>query len=329
MLKCDFIHIRIIGFMRQMWFMRLLTVIVIALLSVISSCNDDGGTIENPFSNGKDTIVVLKDTWNYHTIQGLHAGLFKPTCANSGCHDGNFEPDFRTVESSYYSLVQQPVTKKDIAGSYLTRVIPENATGSMLPYRMKTDLNGNSGIMPLSLEPTSKYPIEKDSWVARVNAWINDGAKDWLGRTPTTIDFPPQLLGVQALQNGIPLPRAGKYEVAKASAGSNFELWFSLSDDNTPVGNLTNATINWSTDPAKFDPTKEQSLKKGINKTLSGLFSSNCDYLWYFPYDGAINIKYDVVWFRITVSDAKNKDYTIPNINSMFFLKTYCAVKFY
>ena len=41
------------------------------------------------------------------------------------------------------------------------------------------------------------------------------------------------------------------------------------------------------------------------------------------------NIKDDVVWFRITVSDAKNKDYTIPNINSMFFLKTYCAVKFY
>ena len=289
---------RIIGFMRPLWYVRLLTPILIALLSVISSCNDDGGTIKNPFPNGKDTIVVLKDTWNYNTIQGLHAGLFKPTCANSGCHDGNFEPDFRTVESSYYSLVQQPVIKKDIAGSYLTRVIPENATGSMLPYRMKTDLNGNSGIMPLSLEPASKYPIEKDSWVARVNAWINDGAKDWLGRTPTTIDFPPQLLGVQVLHN-------------------------------TPVGNLTNATINWSTDPAKFDPTKEQSLKKGTNKTLSGLFSSNCDYLWYFPYDGAINIKYDVVWFRITVSDAKNKDYTIPNINSMFFLKTYCAVKFY
>lgn len=198
----------------------------------------------------------------------------------------------------------------------------------MLPYRMKTDLNGNSGIMPLSLEQTSKYPIEKDSWVARVNAWINEGAKDWLGRTPTTIDFPPQLLGVQVLQNGNPLPRAAKYEVAKASAGSDFELWFSLSDDNTAIGNLTNATINWSTDPAKFDPTKEQSLKKGTNKTLSGLFSSNCDYLWYFPYNGSNNIKDDVVWFRITISDAKNKDYTIPNINSMFFLKTYCAVKF-
>lgn len=152
---------RIIGFMRPLWYVRLLTPIVIALLSLISSCNDDGGDIEKPFPNGKDTVIVLKDTWNYNTIQGLHAGLFKPTCANSGCHDGNFEPDFRTVESSYYSLVQQPVIKKDIAGSYLTRVIPENATGSMLPYRMKTDLNGNSGIMPLSLEPTSKYPIEK------------------------------------------------------------------------------------------------------------------------------------------------------------------------
>lgn len=107
---------RIIGFMRPLWYVRLLTPIVIALLSLISSCNDDGGDIEKPFPNGKDTVIVLKDTWNYNTIQGLHAGLFKPTCANSGCHDGNFEPDFRTVESSYYSLVQQPVIKRTSLG---------------------------------------------------------------------------------------------------------------------------------------------------------------------------------------------------------------------
>jgi hypothetical protein len=28
------------------------------------------------------------------SIMGLHANVFRPTCANSGCHDGTFEPDF-------------------------------------------------------------------------------------------------------------------------------------------------------------------------------------------------------------------------------------------
>ena len=30
------------------------------------------------------------------SIAGLHQLIFAPTCANSGCHDGTFEPDFRT-----------------------------------------------------------------------------------------------------------------------------------------------------------------------------------------------------------------------------------------
>lgn len=297
-------------------------------LLVMSSCNADKNTIKNPYPNGKDSIVKKKDTLNYRTIQGLHTGLFKPTCANSGCHDGNFEPDFRTVESTYYNLVAQPVIKLDTQGNFTTRVIPGNAKLSMLLHRMRVDLNGNSGIMPLSLEPNSNYPIEKDTWLARIGLWIDSGAKDWLGRKPPSIDFPPQLQGVQVFSNGSVLTRKSRYEAIEALAGEALQLWFSLSDDKTPISNLTNMRINWSTDPNVFDPLNELPLVKGSVKTMPGLYRSSTDYMWYFDFNGSSTQPFGVYWFRITLNDAGNKDFNLPNSNSMFFIKKYFAVKF-
>ncbi len=301
---------------------------VCVFLLFLSSCENQGPDIDNPYSNGKDSTTSVKDTFNYRTIQGLHAGLFKPTCANSGCHDGNFEPDFRTVESSYYSLVKQPLIKKDNGSLFSMRVLPGNSSKSMLPHRMMVDLNGNSGIMPLSLEANSNYPVEKDSWVSRVKDWIDAGAKDWLGRAPVNIDFPPQILGLQFIVNGQVLNRSGKYEAAQLPAGSTAEIWVSLSDDNTPVSSFSNVTINASTDPNVFNPANEIPLKKGPIRTMAGLFSASNDYYWNGVYDGSKNIENDVVWFRITVSDSKNVGYQIPNRNSMFMLKTYFALIF-
>lgn len=298
------------------------------VITLLGSCETDGPKIKNPFPNGKDTQTIEKDTWNYRTIQGLHSGLFKPTCANSGCHDGNFEPDFRTVESSYYSLVNQPIIKPDLAGKFTYRVVPFSSSSSILPHRMTVDLNGNSGIMPLSLESTSNYPVQKDSWLVRINEWIDGGARDWLGRTPDASDFPPQILGVQFLVNGTPLARAGKYEAAQIMAGQSPEIWISLTDDNTLISNLKNVSINWSSDPGNFDIANEVKMKAGPNKDFPGLLSSSVNYYWNSTYDGTKNIENDVVWFRITVSDNKNLNYQIPNQNSMFMLKTYFAIKF-
>jgi hypothetical protein len=220
------------------------------------------------------------------------------------------------------------VIKKDNGALFSTRVVPGNASKSMLPHRMSVDLNGNSGIMPLSLETNSNYPIEKDSWVSRVKDWIDAGAKDWLGRVPVNVDFPPQILGLQFIVNGQLLGRAGKYEAAQLPAGSITEIWASFSDDNTPVSSFSNVTINASTDPNVFNPANEIPMKKGPNKTMAGLFSVSNDYYWNGQYDGSQNVENDVVWFRITVSDGKNTGYQIPNANSMFMLKTYFALKF-
>lgn len=115
------------------------------------------------------------------SIAGIHQNIFKPTCANSGCHDGTFEPDFRTVESSYNTLVNHPVIKNDAQGSFSFRVVPGDVTASQLINRMTVDIDGNSGVMPLALEPDSDYPDRREEYIQNVKDWVAGGAKDIFG----------------------------------------------------------------------------------------------------------------------------------------------------
>ncbi|MBK8242866.1 MAG: hypothetical protein IPK88_05530 [Saprospiraceae bacterium] len=80
---------------------------------------------ENPFDNynpKQDTVKFVFSDPDSTSIAGLYHYIFKPTCANAGCHDGTFDPDFRTLESSYNTLVFREAIKQD--GKYLVRVKP-------------------------------------------------------------------------------------------------------------------------------------------------------------------------------------------------------------
>ncbi|MGV3638843.1 MAG: hypothetical protein ACO1NQ_14475 [Flavobacteriales bacterium] len=48
----------------------------------------------------------------------IHQRILRPNCALSGCHDGSFEPEFRTIGGSYNSLVLHPVIANDPQQSY-------------------------------------------------------------------------------------------------------------------------------------------------------------------------------------------------------------------
>ena len=113
----------------------------------------------------------------YGGLPVLQDKLFRPTCANAGCHDSTFEPDFRTLGSTYATLVDQPVIKNDAAGSYEFRVVPGDTASSQLLARMTRDIDGNSGVMPLALEPDSDYPDNRATYLAWVRRWILEGAK--------------------------------------------------------------------------------------------------------------------------------------------------------
>ncbi len=296
------------------------------------SCKKTSGpAVENPYNNQTNNGGNNKDTTNKNvsasSIEGLHRDIFKPTCSNSGCHDGTFEPDFRTVQSTYYSLVNQKPIKNDPGGTFNARVLPGNSSASILVYRMTNDLGGNSGIMPLVLDPGSNYNNKKAEHIANIEKWINDGATDIDGNSPTVVDFPPQILGVQVLQSNSALPRGGKYEPIIGSANTNVELWFSLADDKKTQSQLSNMTINWSTNPNEYDPMNEKNMSIGTTKNMPGLYASSIPYEWFYSFSTAGYKSGDVIWFRITCSDGSNTNYQLPNENSMFFLKKYFAIK--
>jgi len=138
---------------------------------------------------------VTGDTVNFgpYDFAGLHRDIFKPTCSNSGCHDGTFEPDFRTIESSYNTLVYQPIIKNNPAGSYDYRVVPGDAGASVLMNRLTVDIDGLSGIMPLSTDPNSTWPANKQAYTERIQGWINQGAKDVFGNPPVSGPGQPKI----------------------------------------------------------------------------------------------------------------------------------------
>jgi len=282
----------------------------------------------NPYSNNvNDTTQIDTNQYDPISFFALHKDVFKPSCANSGCHDGNFEPDFRTVESSYYGLINVKPIKTDFGNNFPARVVPGDANKSMLLYRMTVDLNGNSGIMPLALEPKSTYNQFKLSYIQRITKWIEAGAPDIAGNIPSSKNFPPQVQGVAAIQNNVMLSRAGKYEALNASIGSPITVYFSFSDDQLDQVSLKECTINWSNAPDTFDVSNEVALIAGPEKTFQGLEGKSVKYWFNYELNTSNKQPLDVLWFRISIKDDAQK-ILIPNKNSMFPLKKYFAIRF-
>ena len=89
----------------------------VLLVVLMLSCSKNKGP-DNPFDDEKNKPPVISDpvdSIGLDNFAGLQRDIFKKTCSNSGCHDGTFEPDFRTLESSYNTLVYQPVIKNNPA----------------------------------------------------------------------------------------------------------------------------------------------------------------------------------------------------------------------
>jgi hypothetical protein len=98
---------------------------IITAVVLLTACAKEN---ENPFAdlqhNSPNPSVesIPQDNFAW-----LHQRIFRPTCAASGCHDGTFEPEFRTISSAYNSLVLHPVIANDPSNSFEYRVVPGDA----------------------------------------------------------------------------------------------------------------------------------------------------------------------------------------------------------
>jgi len=216
----------------------------VVMAIIIVACNRDITRIEpdlpdNPFIINDSGEVIVDVPVDSASFLGLHKYIFSTTCAVPGCHDGTFEPDFRTVHSSYNSLVFAPVIKNDDEGTFTYRVLPGDTALSWLHERITTD-DPVLGRMPLY---DTLYPEERE----KITAWILNGAEDVFGNSPTLPDYQPTTYGYIAYLNDtagvrIDTNRADFIQPIVLPTSTSVQFWFGLFDtDEAGVFQLPSA----------------------------------------------------------------------------------------
>lgn len=257
----------------------------------------------------------------------LYQNVFKRTCANSGCHDGSFEPDFRTVESSYNTLVYHPIIKNDPQGNFTHRVVPGNVEQSVLYIRLTEDIDGNSGTMPL--EETEDWIANEDQHIQNIKTWIEEGAKDVNGNKAELPDKEPEMEGAVGYDGGNVLPRDvnGSIQVGN---GNTVDIWFSFQDDNTNPKNFTNNQVKFSLSRDNFDDALVKNLQvPGNTKQAVGFNDSTVTFTHKVTFDAGNSKWYQgaIIFIRVYVQDNANDVTEIPEFGSMDHVKEYFSIR--
>ncbi len=294
--------------------------LLLFLAICISSCKETD-TPENPY----DTVNYSGNTVNTpnpdpNSIVGLHKNIFSLRCAMPGCHDGTFEPDFRTVQSTYSSLVYNPVIKNtvDQVNYFSYRVVPNNVNASFLVERLTTT---TSDYMP------SNGTRLQQNYIDNIKTWIQQGAKDENGNLPVKPDLLPNISGYVIIDTtntmrfdtirvgGIPY-----YAVIVPHDSVLYIPFFATDDadsaDAVPVSAFTNCRIEFSLTENGFPSTT----------IANALFNSGAQ-VWISEVNTSQWPSGTTVYFRIYVNDGHHFiDSEFPKNSSLSFYKTLYSI---
>jgi hypothetical protein len=313
--------------------MKQYVIILLGLVLLIGACKKNN--TENPFDD--PSIQPPVDTSGQgnldpNSIQGIYTNIFRPTCANAGCHDGSFEPEFRTIEGAYNTLVYNPVIKNNPAGDFEFRVKPFDADRSVLFERLVNDIDGFSGKMPLEVDPDSYWGKNSETFIQNIKTWINNGAKDMFGQDPVRGNAEPQMLGVVAFANGSNTPLAknpGNGSIRVPSSTSSIDIWFSFSDDSTAIPSLSYNKIKFSILRDDFSGASEKSMGISGPITEDGYFGDPVKYhhKYTLPNPSSFGGIGTQVYFRVYVKDPQHDVTEIPQGGSFNYVKEYFSIE--
>lgn len=312
--------------MKKCYTSILLLFVGMAMVLFLPACDK---APDNPFDQTGETGPTDPDPTppDLGTIEGLHARIFAPTCANSGCHDGTFEPDFRTIESTYNTLVYHPIIKNDPMGTFTYRVVPGNPDASVLMARLTFDIDNNSGLMPLVVDPGAEWATKKEEFIQAIRTWIQGGAKDIFGQSYSLQDAVPTMQGVIAESNGVYMERndAGQGAFRVPQNVDQLSIYFSLQDDKTLAQNLTVNEIKFADGPDAFAGKPAQTLEiLATPVTYKGYYGPQVQYTHKIVINPQQMAALDeTVFFRIYVRDNVNPVTEIPTDAGVYYIKNY------
>ena len=307
----------------RMLFKKIHFIITVCLLvMLLSTCTKDNppDPPANPYAgvNYNTDTITPPTAPDPNSIVGLHKNIFFPKCAKSGCHDGTFEPDYRTVQSTYTTLVYQTCLKKNVLGdtvNFRLRAWPFKPDSSFLMKRLETT---GSDYMPSNGTRLATSEID------HIRTWIQNGCPDQNGVIPSAPDLPPYVInyggGIPAFAAYQNYPigrldsiRQNSYSSFIVPKGMSFYLYFALADDITPVPNLTNSQLKLSLNQDDFSAAV----------TLSPFYYGA--YFWAVqvtnPYPSGTT-----VYFRYYVNDGHQPSSSeYPTNQSYSYVKTYCS----
>jgi len=258
----------------------------------------------------------------------LHGKIFRPTCANSGCHDGTFEPEFRTIAGSYNSLVNHPVIANNPDNTFQYRVVPGNSAASFLHTRLTTFVPNTSGVMPLSLDPNSDFPDNQAMYIEKITEWINSGAPDMYGNPapPANVNAPPVVYGIAVFPSGNttnPYPReeGSPYGIGPILVPpTTVDVWILPYDDNALFNQFN--SINLKASPNLTGFTTVNASPFVLSAPIDALMID--DNPGQFYYKATLNLsagQSGQLWFlRSYLDDGVQQNATeIPNDASAYF----------
>jgi len=302
------------------------------LFGLLLACSKDGDNPYDGISDKQPTYINPPSVeLNPTNFAGLHQNIFSKTCANSGCHDGNFEPDFRTIESAYNTLIDHAPIKNTTDNRFKLRVTPGNAAESVLFHRLTVDIDGQSGIMPLVVDEDSDYNSKRSQYIQNVRDWINAGAPDMFGDLPATADPYPKCVGFLASNiNGTTIYNkpGGKGSSIIPSNITDAYLWFAFEDNQLSATDLQVDGMKLAINPFEFDTAQTQILE--IAPTTLKYAGFNQDTVIYthrilknlanFPIGATL-------YTRSFIKDNVNPLTTIPNNSSPYYLIEYFSFR--
>lgn len=308
---------------------------ITSVVTVFYGC----GTKEDPAPPNPFDAIIRPDKSgvNYpkpdsHSITGLHQYIFAKSCATPGCHDGHFEPDFRTVQSTYASLVYQPAKKNTPDSAFKYRVIPGDYQKSWLHERLITD-NQTLGRMPLYSTPLGEKEMNA------VRRWITEGAKDMYGNAygKPSSSF-PNYWGVAAFAKPAPgidyrvdtlRDKSIWYSPFALTSQYPTDIWFNVADDSVNVKDLLDCEVKLSTAINDFSNAKTYKLTYNAQpKVVPKYWDNQYDgwFWWKATIPAGIFPKESLVFMRVYARNPNSNTLVeIPNNDSYYMVKYFSA----
>jgi hypothetical protein len=286
---------------------------------VLGSCKETVDPPPNPYDDvdygGGDTTSFLPDP---NGIVGIYQNILSVKCANPGCHDGHFEPDFRSIQSAWSTLAFHPLTKNTADSAYTYRVVPYDTGASVFWYRIT---RGDDQLQRMPATGNYMTPSE----LQNVRTWIQNGARDMFGNLPVLPNGEPRVLGFLAYNSNFTQQLdvvnnrldSVAYMPFKVADNTQFNVVILVEDDSTAVNNLQVNRLKLSLQENGF------SGASGVNASFLSLGGFN---IWVAPVNTTPYTPGDTVFMRYYVNDGDHAFNTeFPRDDHPSPYKTYAA----